>query len=404
MKTALMLPDVYQSRYSLLTAFCQELKGAMEEAGYVVNPKPDPMRPTVYLFFNSINDTSELYKWMGPRRAPTAILNWWVDHIFNIHPPILDDLNKEPCFRLMTVAEDEMHLTNLRWPKMLQGRVWHGVPRSALCEAGGVEGSHEGAGRDIDVLVSGSILSDEEMAELEGRVPAPMRTAAREAAMLRLAHPWMSFGQSLDLVMPQGLVAGDHWVLLLLLFRYSSAVLNRERRVRLLRELQGLKVTVLGTESMRAHCTGTIRYEGQVPYGELPGWMARSKVCLAVNPTQFTHAFSERLLLGLAGGSACVSDDRLWVREQFGGGGANSAEGCVELFSSAEPGVMRARVEGLLGDPSRRAAMAARGRKLVEEKHLWVHRVPQIFKVAGFGNPPGVVSETKPFPVVAKVA
>jgi glycosyltransferase involved in cell wall biosynthesis len=111
----------------------------------------------------------------------------------------------------------------------------------------------------------------------------------------------------------------------------------------------------------------------------LPQWLRRTKVSVAVNPTQFVHGFSERLLLSLAAGCATVTDDRLWVRENFTHPNIRAAVG----FVANQPAQLRECVENLLASTSARVQIAQAGRTLVEEKHLWAHRIDSLLRVVG---------------------
>jgi hypothetical protein len=150
----------------------------------------------------------------------------------------------------------------------------------------------------------------------------------------------------------------------------------------LLHALAGLRVTVAGSDAWRDLLPQGANFVGQVDYHQISAWTQRSKVCVALNPTQFVHGFSERLLLSLAGGAATITDDRLWVRECFTSRSIAAAVG----FSANAPQQLRANIEQLLADNETRRAYAVRGRALVEAQHLWVHRLPVLLKMAGFAN------------------
>ena len=131
---------------------------------------------------------------------------------------------------------------------------------------------------------------------------------------------------------------------------------------------------MFGPEVWREFCTGTIEYRGEVGYGGVAGAIACGRVCLAWNPTQFVHSWSERVLLAMAAGCAAVTDDRVLVRRELGD--------AVEVFDAGAPGTARAAVDALLKDGDARTALALRGRRAVEAGHLWKHRVPGLIAVA----------------------
>ena len=69
-----------------------------------------------------------------------------------------------------------------------------------------------------------------------------------------------------------------------------------------------------------------------------------------------------------------MTDDRLWVRREFGG--------CTERFAVQWPQECRASIEGLLNDRVRAAALGVAGRAAVAERHLWRHRLQTVALIA----------------------
>lgn len=424
MKPAIHIPEKYASRYGLLGAFCSELGRGFGAEGFEVNPRADvtggllpPPRSSlrdehsspggggsksVYVFFNNPPPVEQLWQWTGGPGGERKVVQWCVDHPLTLPGAVVDQLARDPGYRLLLVADDDLHLVQMRWPGVRVARCWHGVDESALCDEAGIEESHAHAlpaggppagmqwhgdgrvGRDIDVLLAGWIAPEAELARQKALVPAALHESCEEIVRLRLRNPVMSFGHAYDLAMPLGLHASDPWGLMSVVFAYTTSKLNRVRRVRVIQSLGGLNVGLLGDPSLREmekEADG-VRYLGQAEYHELPGWLKRTKVSIALGPTQFVHSFSERLLLSLAAGCATVADDRHWVREQFGQEGG---PGCVDTFPIEWAPNVREPVEKLLADPARRAAMGTAGRAIVAREHLWRHRVPVVMSVAGVG-------------------
>ncbi len=360
-----------------------ELGAAFARAGARVNPEGEvSARAGLFLFLNFPEDYHTFSRWarLGPDGLAcpgTALIHFFVDHPLALPASIMNQLCKLPHYRLLMPCADDTHLLRLRWPTIKHLRCWHGAPPSALCDAAGLERGHAAApeqgGRDIDLLVAGSIHTTEELIRLRNAIPVGVRGAADEMVRFMLAAPHAAFGQAFELCAPSGVYGSDQWQYLQILWRYVTAALNRERRGRLVRAMQGVRTVVIGTEAWREFCTGTIEYRGEASYERLPGWFSRARTCLAWGPTQFVHSFSERLLLALAGGCACAADDRALVRAEF--------SSCVDLFDAASPESARASVERLLADRALAAAMGARGRSLVETRHLWDHRL-EVFGAA----------------------
>jgi spore maturation protein CgeB len=378
----LYVPEKYESRYALLGTFCREVGDAAREAGLIVNPpreEANQSKPAIFTVFNFPPSLDHILRWIGPRSGPTAVVQWLVDHPFNLDKQLMTEFVKRPGYRFVHVTDDDAHLLQLRWPNLVHGRVWHGVPRSALCNASTIASSHHDGSRDIDVFFAGSIATDADLDRLRADVPPQVQSRCEDIVQLRLSYPWLSFGQAFDVIMPSPLICPDAWGLLAVVFRYTTAKLNRERRLRLVRGLEGLRVAVAGSPLWKDLLPASSQYVGEVAYEDVPQWMRRSKVCIALNPTQFVHGFSERLLLALAGGCATVTDDRLWVREHFTNPNIRAAVG----FVANETKHMRDSVQTLLADANARIEIATRGRTTVEEKHLWVDRIPELLRVVG---------------------
>lgn len=379
MQPALFVPTKYESRYGLLGTFCAEVIEAARALGVVVNPDAQETRQRVaggewlpvFVMFNMPGGTAELGAWMNGVGGGGVLVQWMVDHPFHADAKLLDMFAKQGAYRFACVADDDLHLLQLRWPGVKRMRLWHGVPRGALCAE--VRGS-----RDVDVLLAGSLPEPAETERLRTCVPEVLRDCSERLVELRERSPAMSFGQAFDICAPAGLHCDDLWSLMTVMFRYTTAELNRRRRVSTLRALHGLRVTVLGNDAWREHMSAEMTLVGQVAYAELRAWAARSKVWVAVNPAQFAGAFSERLLIGLAGGAACVSDDRAWVNSAF--------SGVCATYGGNDMDGLRRRVDGLLGNENERHTLGVSGRRLVEERHLWEHRVQMLLEMLGFGE------------------
>jgi hypothetical protein len=379
-------PDNYTTQYDLINAFINDVAKASQSVGLPVNLAPtegvrdDEVRPAA-LYFNWSDYPEKARQAAEGRCSAPAVLQWLIDHPLVFSAGAWQSREAMKGYRLLTVSDDDAQLIALRFPGIRQARCWHGVDPSALCDAKGIEASYAAGGaRDIDVLVTGTVLSPQQLDERRNGVPAQLHRVCEEIVALRLAHPWMAFTQAWDLCSPVGLHSPVHWDLLRVVFLYTTAAVNTARRMALVRALDGLKVTVIGRGPWGSAGAKNLTLLPEVKYGELPSWFARARVSLAVNPTQFVHGFSERLLLSLAGGAASVTDDRVWVRREFGARAAGGA--CVEVFAAEKPQECRAAVEGLLADRTRCAAMGETGRTAVAERHLWRHRIQTLALVA----------------------
>ncbi|MDX2132879.1 MAG: glycosyltransferase [Planctomycetota bacterium] len=394
MKLAVFIPTRYESRYSLLAAMGGQIGDAFARAGAIVNPTGDVRASgAVYLFLNFAQNLDTLKRWAGVDaagrpRARTAMIQFFVDHPFALSVGQLDQLATLPHYRLLLPCVDDTHLLRLRWANLRPVRCLHGVPPESLVAPELIEPGHAAGGRDTDLLIAGSIHTPAELDALRTPIPESLRPGADAMVRFMLERPLASFGQSFELCMPSGVYASDHWLFMQRVWRYVTASLNRERRVRLVRAMQGVETSVVGPPAWGEVCDGTIRYEGEVAYADLPERLARARVHIAWGPTQFVHSFSERLLLGLGAGCACVADDRALVRAEF-------AE-CARLYDAADPAQARAQVDALLADRTLATTLARRGRDTVAQRHLWDHRLGAI--LAGAEDAMKAIAEPPPAP------
>ncbi len=360
---------------------------AMSRCGLEVNPDAGGAESwgkhgrAAYVFFNHLNSVEETYRWAGglDRGGERAVVQWCVDHPLTIEGEWLERMSRDPGFRLLTVTSDDAHLLSLRFPNLKHATVWHGVDESALCGDQTIESSHA-TDRDIDVIIAGSIPTFAEIERMKARIPTALHRACEDVAALRLEHQGMSFGEAMDVAMPSGLRASDHWTMMRVVFAYVTAVVGRARRVAAAQAMQGLNTVLVGTDAWREFATGTLKYGGQIGYGELPGWLMRSRVCLAVSPPQFVTGFSERVLLSMAAGCATVAEERVSIGRTFGESGA------VQMYSPNRPELARVMVGKLLNDADARTRMGTAGRQTIAAGHLWGHRVAEVMTAAGIAE------------------
>jgi hypothetical protein len=334
----------------------------------------------MFTFFNHLESAGDVHAWAGgPERSQErSIVQWCVDHPLTIDGTWLDRMSSDAGFRLLTVSADDTHLLSLRFPNLRHATIWHGVAPEAFCDPAAIEPSHQ-KGRDIDVLVAGSIASHEELAKLKARVPGVLHGFCDSIVHIRAESPAMAFGQALDVCLPSGVRASDEWALMAAIFAYTTAAVGRIRRVAAVRALQGQNVLLVGTEAWTEFASGTIKYGGSIEYAMLPQLLGRSKVSLAVSPTQFATGFSERLLLSMAAGCATVAEERLAIANEF----CTDEPQSLVQYPANRPELARIAVEKLLRDATERGRMGLAAHQIVAERHTWDHRVGPLLTAAG---------------------
>ncbi|MBY0312636.1 MAG: glycosyltransferase [Phycisphaerales bacterium] len=395
----------YASRFDLLSAMATQLAEGMLDAGFglvddecVVDRGSGASERVVRVFFNHPVSFGALKTWADGAAERGAgrglehddLVQVFVDHPLAMGSGVMDELVALERFRVLLVSTDDASLLRMRWPRMRFARCLHAVWPGAVADERGVAASQLGLDgarneigcerRDIDVIVAGGIASERELANVWSTVPEGLRDAARDMRDLMIAEPGLGFVAACEACMPGFTRATDSWRLLQSVQRACVADVNRRRRVAAVDALRGLRgrdgrrarVVVIGPEAWREVCPvdageeGAVVYGGEVAYGALPEQFRRAKVCVALGPTQFTTAYSERLLLGMAAGCACVAEGRMMVRQVIGEG--------VGMFPEGNVGEMRARVEAMLADDQDRARRGVWGVREVLSRHLWRHR------------------------------
>ncbi len=370
----------YQSQFDLLGAMADELARAFVARGYDarlidIGEDASPVAG-VFLFFNTPQSLDQLPPALFVPGSNLFAVQVHVDHPFALPDALLDEWARRvglERFRLFLPCLDDVHLLRTRFAGLVHSWMPHGIPGESLCDVEGL--TCEGfAGRDFDVVVTGSVRSQEEIDRSLGQLDRVAESMAREMAHLMIKEPHLGYVAAADLVMgSRGVITGS-WEAQKYLWGLVIAMVNRHRRVETVRAMQGLRVGVFGSDAWKAHCTGTIEYAGEVSYAQCASAFARGRVGLAWGPTQFVHSYSERIMQAMAGGACVVADDRLLVRRDFNGAASPGGDS-VRLFDWANLEQCRAAIEGQLGDVEGSVAMARRGRMLVEQRCLWSHRV-----------------------------
>ncbi|MEO1129932.1 MAG: glycosyltransferase [Planctomycetota bacterium] len=370
------IPMQDDSRYSLHGSMARQLADVFASRGCEVNP-PGPLdadRPGLMLFLRDIPELHQLAPEITRPGSRIAIAQLFVDHPFALNDRTMDLIAELPNYRLLLPCIDGGHMLRLRWPSLIHAHCPHAIAPEALCPSSSITASdHE---RPFDLVVTGSIHSEAELDGMRTRLPHAFRPATDEMIGLLDAHPTMPFEQALDIALGTANIPPGQWRLASSLWHYVVASVNRRRRIRFLRAMQGVRTFVYGGAAWKDVCDGTIKYQGSVGYDDIPEILGLAKVSLAWGPTQFTHSFSERLLLSMGAGCATVADDRLMVQRMFPVEPADTSTGlaAATVYPPHQPQLARHAVQRLLADDDMRIDMARRGRAIVEERHLWAHR------------------------------
>jgi hypothetical protein len=379
MNDTIWIPYEYTSQFGLLGAMAHELHDALAELGCdarMLSLTNDPQPTTgVVLFMNTPASIDLLPQALFNPSSNMRAVQYLVDHPFALPDTLLDAWTQRTGltnYQLMLPCADDTHLLRARFPGMVHHCIAHGLPRSALCDGAALT-PEAYADRRFDVVVTGSVWAQEQIERQLGALPEALRSMAMDMAHLMIKQPWLGYVAAADLVMGSaGVITGD-WKSIKLLWALVIAMVNRQRRIRTVESLQGLRVGVFGSSAWKPVCKGTIEYGGEVDYAACASAFGQGRVGVAWGPTQFVHSYSERIMQAMAGGACVVADDRLLVRRDFNGAASRGGDTCV-LFDWGNPEGARAAVDARLQDSEGSLKMAMRGRAHVEARCLWVHR------------------------------
>jgi glycosyltransferase involved in cell wall biosynthesis len=110
---------------------------------------------------------------------------------------------------------------------------------------------------------------------------------------------------------------------------------------------------------------GRVRFAGQVPYAEVPRWLAAMDVVAAPFTPHRGETSPFKVLDALAAGRPVVASDLPSVRPLA------EASGGVVLVPPGDPEALAGALRDLLADPGRRATLGRRGREFVVARHAW---------------------------------
>jgi len=369
----------YESQYGLLGAMSREIAGACRARGldarlFTLHDEPQPDSGVLF-FMNVPQSIDALPRALFTPGPSLRAVQMGVDHPFALPDDILDawrERNGLSNLRLCMPCLDDAHLLRARFPGLVHAWVPHGIPRASLCDPGSMTRQAWDA-REFDVVVTGSVRPLEQIERSRASLSPGVRAMLGEIVHLMVREPHLGYLAAFDLVMgSRGVITGE-WDAQKSLWHLAIAEVNRIRRLALVESLQGLRVGVFGSGAWEEACTGSIEYAGEVSYEGCAGAFARGRVALAWGPTQFVHAYSERIMQAMAGGACVVADDRILVRRDF-----NQPDTTATLFDPKDPGAARRAIQSHLYGPDAALEQARRGRGLVERRCLWEHRIDAV--------------------------
>lgn len=174
-----------------------------------------------------------------------------------------------------------------------------------------------------------------------------------------------------------------------LFYRHQGVPTLLEAIARLRGTMPKLSGLIIGDGVMRwqwealAHRLGiadAVRFPGQVPYAEVPGWLNALDVVVAPFTADRGETSPFKVLDAMACGCPVIASDLPSVRPLA------EASGALTLVPPDDPGPLAGAVASLLADPARRRAMGDRARAFVVAHHAWdriAERLLAVLEVRG---------------------
>lgn len=301
-------------------------------------------------------------------------INILMDHPFHYDRPL-----KMAPSTAVVLCTDRYHVRYIR-------RFYKNIRQADFLPHAGVELGRRHkplAERGIDVLYAGALpiytVSDmiPDLKSIEGIDAEKMAGEVLEELVI---HPDKTTEQAIEEYvravcsadgMPTDKELGNLIVKMRFLDSYATSFF-REQAVRILVE-SGIRVTAFGTGWDRCEWSGhpNLDYRGKVPAPEILPLMNDSKIVLNTM-TWFKAGAHDRVFNGMLAKAAVVTDDSVYMRQEFTDGKE------LVMFSRAELPALPERVSALFGHMGQAQELAERGYRAAAERHTWRKRAEYI--------------------------
>lgn len=238
-----------------------------------------------------------------------------------------------------------------------------------------VSASIEGK-RPIDLLMLGSYNDYESIKETwRKQFDDSLYKAVLEAAESALADKTISCPQALakaldNLVKTVSYENLNQINFLLLLDQLEDYITGKDR-VELIRAIKGVQIHIVGVGSERWKKSlgnaSNIIYHSPVTYDQAINLMKQSKIVLNSCP-KIKNGAHERILAGLACGALVITNDNLFVHENFKAGES------ILYYPPNHWSEINEQIQLYLNDDKKRLEIVRKGREIVRNGHTWDHR------------------------------
>ena len=277
-------------------------------------------------------------------------------------------LNLSPA-QGVVICEDRNHVDYVK-------RFYPNVHRSFFLPAGGEE-LHPGqpkkpiADRTIDVLFIGSYKYCADHV---------YNTVDRAVAEDLISNPHKTFEQAVEMslkeIRPD--ISDEELKLMIQEHLFVDLNLCSMYRLEIIRALieSGITVSIYGEGWDQAGLVGYPNYDyhGTISFTDGIALMEDSKIVLN-QLSWFKDGCCERIFNAMLQGAVCVTDDSIYLKEQFTDGED------IVFYSLSALEKLPELVSGLLQDPDRMQRIADCGYKNAADHHTWAHRAAELAKL-----------------------
>lgn len=222
--------------------------------------------------------------------------------------------------------------------------------------------------RRYDLVFTGQVKDpDQDWRALAGLPPAPRALAERLVERM-VAAPDASLLQGFDAERQACPLPADEEAQA---FLAANSFLRSWKRRRVMLALRGLPVHVFGeVRDPRCLAAPNLQVHGAFPYHRLGEILGASRVALNVTPN-FHAACHDRIVAALACGALAATDTNPWLERQF----ADGRE--ILAYRHAALDELAPRIADALAG-GRWAALAAAGRRVVDERFTWTRTAQRL--------------------------
>ncbi len=253
----------------------------------------------------------------------------------------------------------------------------HGVEKNLGLESQNQE-------RPYDVLLLSSCIDYEQIRQQwQKQYSKGLSQVLDEAAEKALADVQISFVQafvtSLDAFVAKGGEVDPNTVNFIELLDVLEMYTRGRARVEMVKAIRDAKVSIFGSPSATSSWQKQLGKQANVvihdavPYDQALELMQRSKIVLN-SCAWIKYGVHERILASLACGALCITDDNLYLRENFSDG-VN-----LGFYEYGKGEALNSLVNQYLSDENKRRQVVAAGREQVMHHHTWDHRAAALLK------------------------